>query len=66
MSIDTKRQRYLIICCLMLTFHQHLASAQQPKLKKESAEDFVKLGMPLEEALTKITFIVTWLSGDVG
>ena len=64
MSIDPKLQLYLIICCLMLTFHQHVASAQQPKLKKESAEDFVKLGMPLEEALTKITFIVTWLSGD--
>ncbi|MDE0636593.1 MAG: SUMF1/EgtB/PvdO family nonheme iron enzyme [Candidatus Poribacteria bacterium] len=27
-------------------------------------EDFVKLDMPLEEALTKITFIVTWLSGE--
>ena len=64
MSIDTKRQLYLIICCLMLTFHQHVASAQQPEFKKESAEDFVKLGMPLEEALTKTTFVVEWLSGD--
>ena len=32
--------------------------------RKESAEGFVKLGMPLEEALTKITFVVIWLSGD--
>ena len=64
MSIDTKLQLYLIICCLMLTFHQHVASAQQPKFKKESAEDFVKLGMPLEEALTQTTFVVEWLSGD--
>ena len=64
MSIDAKPQLYLIICCLMLTFHQHVASAQQPKFKKESAEDFVKLGIPLEEALTKTTFVVEWLSGD--
>ena len=64
MSIDRKRQLYLTICCLMLTFHQHVASAQQPQFKKESAEDFVKLGMPLEEALTKTTFVVEWLSGD--
>ena len=32
MSIDTKLQLYLIICCLMFTFHQHVASAQQPEL----------------------------------
>ncbi len=64
MSRDTKLQLYLIIGCLMLTFHQHVASAQQPKFKKESAEDFVKLGMPLEEALTKTAFVVEWLSGD--
>ena len=56
--------RSIIICCLMFTFHQHVASAQQPKFKKESAEDFVKLGIPLEEALTKTTFVVEWLSGD--
>ena len=30
----------------------------------DSTEGFVKLEMPLEEALTKITFIVTWLSGE--
>ena len=48
----------------MLTFHQPVASAQQPKFKKASAEDFVQLGMPLEEALTQTTFVVEWLSGD--
>ena len=32
--------------------------------EKDSAEGFVKLEMPLEEVLTKITFIVTWLSGE--
>ena len=50
----TKLQLYLIICCLMLTFHPHVASA----------EDFVKLGMPLEEALLKTTFVIRWLSGE--
>ena len=64
MNIGTKLQLYLIICCLMFTFHQHVASAQQPKFKQESAEDFVQLGMPLEEALTQTTFVVEWLSGD--
>ena len=37
------------------------AYAQQPSATEpteESAEGFVKLEMPLEEALTKITFIV--------
>ena len=63
----------------MLTFYQHVASAQQPETKEESAaettsrrgevpspaaERFIKLGMPLEEALTKTTFVVEWLSGD--
>ncbi|MDE0325080.1 MAG: hypothetical protein OXN27_14290, partial [Candidatus Poribacteria bacterium] len=37
-----------------------LATGQE----RESAEGFVTLEMPLEEALTKITFIVTWLSGE--
>ena len=32
--------------------------------ERESAEGFVTLEMPLEEALTKITFIVMWLSGE--
>ena len=30
----------------------------------DSTEGFVKLEMPLQEVLTKITFIVTWLSGE--
>ena len=55
---------YIITCLLILALSHSVAYAQQPQTKEESAEDFVKLGMPLEEALTKITFIVTWLSGD--
>ena len=27
----------------------------------ENREDFIKLGMPLEEALTETTFVVEWL-----
>ena len=55
---------YIVTCLLMLVLSQQVLYAQRLQVKKESAEDFVKLGMPLEEALTKITFIVTWLSGD--
>ena len=55
-------------CLLMLVLSQQVLYAQQLQVKStpdgESAEDFVKLEMPLEEALTKITFSVTWLSGD--
>ena len=50
-----------IVCLLMLVLSLQVMYAQQPpatELTEESAEDFVKLGMPLEEALTKITFIV--------
>ena len=55
---------YIITCLLILALSQHVAYAQQPQVKEASAEDFVKLEMPLEEVLTKITFIVTWLSGE--
>ena len=51
-------------CLLMLVLSQQVVYAQQLQVKEESAEDFVKLGMPLEEALTKTTFVVEWLSGD--
>ena len=54
----------LIICLLMLALSQQVASAQQQQIKEEPAEDFVKLEIPLEEALTKTTFVVEWLSGD--
>ena len=54
----------LITCLLMLALNPQVVHAQQLQVKEESAEDFVKLGMPLEEALTKITFVVTWLSGE--
>ena len=55
---------YIITCLLILALSQQVLYAQQPQIKEESAEDFVKLEMPLEEALTKITFVVEWLSGD--
>ena len=50
---------YIITCVLMLVLSLQVVYAQQAP-----PEDFVKLEMPLEEALTKITFVVTWLSGD--
>ena len=55
---------YIITCLVILTLNQQVVYAQQLPAQEESAEDFVKLEMPLEEALTKITFVVTWLSGD--
>ena len=55
---------YIITCLLILSLSQHVAYTQQLQVKEESAEDFVKLEMPLEEALTKTTFVVEWLSGD--
>ena len=51
-------------CLLMLVLSQQVVYAQQLQVKEESAEDFVKLEMPFEEALTKTTFVVEWLSGD--
>ena len=54
----------IITCLLMLVLSQQVVYAQQLQVKEESAEDFVKLEMPLEEALTKTTFVVEWLSGD--
>ena len=57
----------IIICLLIFALSQQVVYAQQSPAtgpKKESAEDFVKLEMPLEEAFTKITFVVTWLSGE--
>ena len=53
-----------IFCLLILALSQQVVYAQQLQVKEESAEDFVKLEMPLEEALTQITFIITWLSGE--
>ena len=58
---------YIITCLLIFALSQQVVYAQQSPAtgpKKESAEDFVKLEMPLEEAFTKITFVVTWLSGE--
>ena len=60
---------YIITCLLMLALSQQTMYAQQPSVTEpteESAEGFVKLGMPLEEALTKITFMYPSLkSGDL-
>ena len=63
----TLKAFYTIICLLMFFLNYKVVSAQQPLVTEpmeESAEGFIRLGMPLEEALTKITFVVTWLSGD--
>ena len=45
---------------------QSSVSSPQPATgqERESTEASVKLEIPLEEALTQITFIVTWLSGE--
>ena len=60
---------YTIICLLTLALNQQTGQAQQPTVTeptKESAEGFIELGMPLEEALTKITFMYPSLkSGDL-
>ena len=60
---------YVIICLMVFAFSQQVVYTQQPPVtepKKESAEGFVKLEMPLEEALTKITFMYPSLkSGDL-
>ena len=60
---------YITTCLLMLALSQQPVPAQQLSVtepRKESAEGFVKLGMPLEEALTKITFMYPSLkSGDL-
>lgn len=55
---------YIIACLLILSLSQQVVYAQQLPIKEESAEGFVKLGMPLEEALIKTTFVVEWLSGE--
>lgn len=58
---------YTIFCLLIFAWSQQVVHAQQPPAPEpteESAEGFIELGMPLEEALTKITFIVTWSSGE--
>ena len=59
----------LITYLLLFALSQQVVYAQQPSAtgpKKEPAEGFVKLGMPLEEALTKITFMYPSLaSGDL-
>ena len=50
----------IIICLLLFTLSQQIGQAQQPTVTEpteKSAEGFIELGMPLEEALTKITFM---------
>lgn len=58
---------YTIICLLLFALSQQIGQAQQPTVTEpteESAEGFIELGMSLEEALTKITFVITWSSGE--
>ena len=50
----------IITCLLIFALSQQVVYAQQSPATEpteESAEGFVKLGIPLEEALTKITFV---------
>ena len=60
---------YIITCLLIFALSQQVVYAQQPSATEpteESAEGFVKLGIPLEEALTKITFTYpSSASGDL-
>ena len=59
----------VIICLLLFALSQQVAQTQESPATEpteESAEGFIKLGMPLEEALTKITFMYPSLkSGDL-
>lgn len=59
----------VITCLLIFVLSLHVVYAQQPLVmesKTESVEGFVKLGMPLQEALTKITFMYPSLaSGEL-
>ena len=58
---------YIITCLLIFGLSQQVVYAQQPPVaesKTEPTGGFVKLGMPLEDVLTKITFVIIWLSGD--
>ena len=59
----------IITCLLLFALSQQTVQAQQPTATEpteESAEGFIDLGMPLEEALTKITFMYPSLkSGDL-
>ena len=59
----------VIICLLLFALSQQVAQTQESPATEpteKSAEGFIKLGMPLEEALTKITFMYPSLkSGDL-
>ena len=54
---------------MLFTLSQQIGQAQQPTVTEsteKSAEGFIELGMPLEEALTKITFMYPSIkSGDL-
>ena len=60
---------YTIFWLLIFVLSQQVVHAQQPTTTEpteESAEGFIELGMPLQEALTKITFMYPSLkSGDL-
>ena len=53
-----------LIIFLTFILSYQIGYAQQPLARQMPTEGFVDLEMPLEEALTKITFIVTRLSGE--
>ena len=56
----------IFVLSLQVVYAQQPLAPSQPATgqAEESAEGFIELGMPLEEALTKITFSVEWLSSD--
>ena len=63
---DAWRSEFGTVASTLTLDEQGSLSPPQPETgpKEESAEGFVKLEMSLQETLTKITFIVTDLSGD--
>ncbi len=61
---DAWESQFKVVFSVLLFNQQSSPSTPRTDLKDESVGGFVKLDMSLEEVLTKITFIVTDLSGD--
>ena len=63
---DAWESQFDAVVSELILDRQSSLSSPQPATgqERESAEGFVTLEMPLKEVLTKITFIVTWLSGE--
>ena len=62
---DAWESQFKVVFSVLPFDKQRYPPLQQSTVsKEESTEGFVKLDLPLKEALTKFTFIVTDLSGD--